>query len=392
MKIYGIVAEYNPFHNGHRFHIEKTRSLGATHIVSVMSGNYVQRGDVAIADKFSRAKSAVENGADLVIELPTPYAMSSAETFAEGALSLLHGLGCVDGISFGCETPDKDALFAAAELSDEARNSEKLRELLKCGENYPTALTSIISEKSPSAGDILSFPNNLLAVEYIRCIIKKNYGFDVFCVGREGASHDGDEASGIFASASKVRKILRKCGDIRKFVPRGTFYPHLYSINELEKVILYRLRTMTSEELSELPDVSRDLACRVVNSVKTATDLDSLLEGIKTRRYPMARIRRVVLSALLGITSSDTDGEPPYARVLALNDRGAEILKKAKVNSTLPIGTSLAELSLASVRAKRFAELESTATDIYSLGCKDILPCSRDYTVKIEKTEINNEL
>jgi len=149
---------------------------------------------------------------------------------------------------------------------------------------------------------------------------------------------------------------------------------------------------MTSEELSELPDVSQDLACRIVNSVKTATDLDSLLEGIKTRRYPMARIRRVVLSALLGITSSDTDGEPPYARVLALNDRGAEILKKAKVNSTLPIGTSLAELSLASVRAKRFAELESTATDIYSLGCKDILPCSRDYTVKIEKTEMNNEL
>mgnify|MGYP003293957522 CR=1 FL=1 len=392
LKTYGIVAEYNPFHNGHKYHIDMIRQSGGTHIVAVMSGNFVQRGDVAVLDKFTRARLAVENGVDLVIELPTPYAVSTAETFARGAVSILSDMNCIDGISFGCENDDIALLRASAEASERIRNSDRLKEMLREGENYPSPMAEIVGEEyPPEVAEIFSSPNNLLALEYIRQANEKCGNSDILPIKRTSVGHDSDDISGDFASASKIREMLSNGEDTQKFVPYGTFWgsetAQLYSIKELEKVILYRMRTMTAGEISRLPDVSQGLEGRIVNAVKSATTLDELLSGIKTRRYPMARIRRIIISALLGVTSEDSAGNPPYARVLALNDRGAEVLKKAKKSSVIPVSTSLAELCNFGERAKRLALLESDATDIYSLACRKALPCKTDMTAKIEKTE-----
>lgn len=386
MKISGIVCEYNPFHNGHLHHIAETRKNGADRIICVMSGNFVQRGDTAVLDKFRRADLAVRCGADLVLELPVQYCLSSAEFFAKGAVYILDSLGIADELSFGSECGDIAGLSETAYAAESAADSEKMPELMKKGYTYPRALSEILADISPDSAGIVSEPNNVLAVEYIRAL--KYFGSDIkpFTVKRSAVMHDSGEISGNMASASYIRGHMNEA---ELFVPpvwADALKGGTANIRNLERAILYRVRTASADEISEINDAGQDLAQRIY-AAKNAASFGELLEAVKSKRFTMARIRRVLLSLLIGIKKSDMAEFPPYIRALALNEGGREILAAAKKKTALPWGTSLAKLSKKSAAAKRFAELESRAADIYALAFETPAAGGKEFTtgVKIRK-------
>ncbi len=385
MKISGIVCEYNPFHNGHRYHIDETRKNGATHIIAVMSGNFVQRGDTAILDKFTRAELAVRSGADLVIELPTAYCLSSAEKFAWGAAYLLHNLGVTDELSFGSECGSIEKLIHAMNKADSLAHSDEVRILMEKGFTYPRALCETLKKTDAEAAEIISEPNNLLGVEYIRALKSLNSDIQPYTVKRSGAAHDSMEDGNGHVSASYIRSRILSGESADGVMPEiwenALRAGGIASLKRLERVILYRIRTASIEEISKISD-SNGLAERICRS--EATTIEELLDSVKSKRYTMARIKRVILSLLIGITRTDTETAPPYARALAFNERGREILAEAKKKKKIPAGTSLAKLCRLSCDANRFAELEAAATDIYGLASEKICPAGRDYRVKIE--------
>lgn len=222
MKIAGIVAEYNPFHNGHKYQIQATRQAGAEGIVAVMSGDCVQRGSAAVFSKYDRAQAAIRNGADLVIELPCPFSCSNSEVFARSAVRLLAGLGedVVTTLSFGCESGDRNALEQAAEISAMLENSQQVRELLSQGKSYPQAMyEASIGLYGRTAEEIFSTPNNVLAVEYIKAAKRIAPWLVPYAVKREAVAHDSQAESGDFASASHIRELIKEGGEWQKFVP-----------------------------------------------------------------------------------------------------------------------------------------------------------------------------
>ncbi|MBP3309719.1 MAG: nucleotidyltransferase [Ruminococcus sp.] len=395
MKISGIICEYNPFHNGHLYHIRETRKNGATHIVAVMSGNFVQRGDTAIMDKLDRARLAVRSGADLVIELPVQYCLSSAEYFASGAVWLLNSLGAVDELSFGSECGDVQKLqkaLEAVELTAVSR-SDDIRKIMEKGYTYPRALTSVLNGINAEAADIISEPNNLLAIEYMRALKKFSSGMKPYTIKRINAAHDGLAAGNGYASASYIREKLaaeRRASAISEYttsiwteaVGNAIRKGETASLSRLERVLLYKLRSTTVEEIAAISDVGQGLEHRIYGA-RMAGSLDELLFTVKTKRYTMARIRRIMLSLLIGITKDDMKQLPPYGRILAFNERGKEILAKAKNHTRIPYASSIARLSQISETAERFAELEIRASDVYGLALETVTSAQKDYRAKI---------
>lgn len=381
MKISGIICEYNPFHNGHAYQIEQTKKNGATHIVAVMSGNFVQRGDIAVIDKFTRARLAVRSGIDLVIELPVAYCLSPAENFAKGAVYLLESLGCIDEISFGSECGDIDKLVSAMNKADEILQLESVRMLMKNGYTYPSAVSRILKETDTGTADVISQPNNILALEYLRALKYLKSDIKPFTVKRTGVSHDSKETSQEFASASYIRENISSA---KNFVPEiwaDALESGVAILKNLEKVILYRIRTVSDEDLFNTNDMTGGLFDRIYGN--QANSLNELFESVKTKCYTMARIKRVILSLLTGIRKTDIAELPPYARVIAFNKRGRDILSVTKKTKKIPVGMSLAKLGRLNCAAQRFAELESMATDIYGLALDKMPPAGEDYRAKI---------
>lgn len=395
MKISGIICEYNPFHNGHLYHIRETRKNGATHIAAVMSGNFVQRGDTAYMDKLERARLAVRSGADLVIELPVQYSLSSAEKFAEGAVYLLDSLGVVDEISFGSECGSVEKLFEAMETIEltASLHEKDIRQIMEKGYTYPRALSSVINGKSPEIAGIITSPNNMLAIEYLRALKKFDSSVKPFTIRRAYASHDGITHENGFASASFMREQLAEFNDasaiseyttplwadaIANAIRNGT----TASMQRLERIMLYKLRSTTAEEIEGISDVGQGLENRIYGA-RMAGSLEELLFTVKTKRYTMSRIRRIMLCLLLGITKDDMKQLPAYGRILAFNERGKEILAKAKNSTKIPFSTSIAKLSQLNETAERFAELEIRASDVYGLAMETITSAQKDYRAKI---------
>lgn len=395
MKVSGLICEYNPFHNGHLYHINETRRNGATHIVTVMSGSFVQRGDVAVMDKLRRARLAVRSGADLVIELPVQFSLSSAENFGAAAVWLLNCLGAVDELSFGSECGDVGKLSSALELVDEVAAAKKaeINEIMERGYTYPRALSSVLSGEDPRAAAIISEPNNTLAIEYLRALKSFRSPIKPFTVKRVGASHDSTGAENGYASASFIRESILSGGDISQL---PELMPELWAqetakaagdgsiarLERLERVILYKLRMSSPEEIAQTSDIGQGLENRIY-AARMAGSLDELLCMVKTKRYTMARIRRILLSLLIGITRGDMTHMPPYGRILAFNERGREILAAAKGKAVIQYGSSLAKLSQKNKVTRRFAELEGKASDIYGLALSTVTSAADDYRAKI---------
>ena len=392
MKISGIICEYNPFHNGHLYHIEQTRKNGATHIVALMSGNFVQRGDVAVLNKFERAKTAVRCGADLVIELPVAYCLSSAETYAKGAMYILKGLGCVDELSFGSECGDLSLLTAAVKASYACAKLPELEDLMKLGNSYPKALQILIRQNcGDEIGKLFSYPNNTLAIEYLKAMVAVKLKIQPFTVKRN-EMHDALTTSGSIASASLIRQMMESnSDDFDELVPEDSSDAISASagagmvarFEHLERVLLYKLRTANAEEIAALPEVGQGLENRILLA-RNETSLESMLLAIKSKRYPMSRIRRILLDLLIGIKPEDTQNPPPYGRILAISERGRDILTAAKQAGTkLPYGTSLAKLAELGDAHRACAELEARATSIYGLAQRRIAPADADYKAMI---------
>lgn len=389
IKTAAIIAEYNPFHSGHKLHIDETRRLfGASHIAAVMSGNFVQRGDCACASKWVRAEMALRSGVDLVIELPTPWAAAGAEKFAQGGVALANALGCVDMLSFGSESADINAIKSAAALLTEERFGVLLREKMNSGITFAAAREQAAEELMPSVAEILSNPNDTLGVEYCKALLATGSKIEPVCIKREGASHDSDEQAE-YVSASYIRKRLVS-GEIPKNIPeeaRGMLKKAVDSgcapaqLERLDRAVLYRLRSMSAEEIALLPDISEGLENRIYKCSRTARSFEELCDEVKVKRYTHARIRRIILSALLGITAQDAAGTPPYIRILGMNEHGREILRKA--NPTLPIITRYADVSSLDERGRRIFELECRAGNIFALAAPNPQPCGSDMTAKM---------
>ncbi len=371
--ICGVAAEYNPLHNGHVYHLNELRKNGADAIVAVMSGNFVQRGEPAICDKWIRARAAVECGVDLVIELPSAWAVASAQRFAEAAVGIMARLG-VDTVGFGCECGDGERLKkAAAYLSSDDFNN-KMRSFISEGVNYPTA----VAKAAKLYSDLLSGANNSLAIEYIKAAEKLIPGCRYIAVKRIGAAHDGQDAEGGFASASKIREWLINGVEYQPYIPREMAAGLDMAISEglapaallrLERGVIAKLRMMSPEETSIVPDVSEGLENRILAAAKSVSDLTALYEAVKSKRFTHARIRRIVLNAYLGITAQMQNSPVPYIRPLAFNQKGGGIVKNA-ARRGLPIYTKSAKFAADPRCAGAFAH-EAKASSIYALCLPD---------------------
>lgn len=391
MSIYSVVAEYNPFHNGHKYHIDKIRkNCDCDGVVAVMSGNFVQRGDAAIMSKYKRANAALKNGVDLVIELPVPYAVSSAERFSYSAVSILNSLGIVDKLSFGSECGEVDKLSAAAQAVMSSRVDAEITEQLKSGMSYPAARMNLVEKHfGKETALILEKPNNILGVEYIKAIKKLNSNIIPTTVLRCGAEHDSKTDTDNFASASLLRQKLLKNESIKSFVPENAFpiYQNEIenefapaNINFLETAILASLRLKSAEDFASLPDVSEGIENRILSALKTSSALTELFDKAKTKRYTHSRIRRIVFYSFLGITRELQNTQPPYIRVLGFNENGKRLLRMAKENSSLPIVGSTSDIKKLNAAAQSMFEFECKATDVFNLALPKIRQCGTDMT------------
>ena len=381
MNAVGIVAEYNPFHLGHAWHIAQTRSLLGDDqpVVCVMSGHWVQGADCAIADKWARARLALEGGADLVLELPTPWAMASAEPFARGAVSILAATGVVDGLSFGSECGSAQELKEAAQALDVPDYPARLRASLDQGLSFPAA-------RQEAAGcTCLSTPNNNLGVEYLRALAHLNASMEVFTVPRRGAEHNSPQAVEGFASATQVRRLLRtgNRAEATTLVRPGALEKlgEVSSLTYVERAILARLRTMDSSDWAALPDsgAAEGLPERLVRAARQALSLDGFYSLAKTKRYTHARLRRLALSAFLGM-DGDRPALPPYVRVLGSNRRGQALLKQMKDTCSLPVLTKPAQARDLTGPARQVFEAEARYTDLYGLCFPTPRPCGLEWT------------
>ena len=397
MRLAGIVAEYNPFHGGHAYHIALTRE-SATHTVAVMSGHFVQRGDIACMSKWARTEAALRCGCDLVLELPLPYCVAGAQTFARGAVFILHALGCVDILSFGCETDDLKLLQAVSRAAYRPELIQRMHPYLAQGRTFAAARELAIREMNGEAViAVLRAPNNILSIEYLHALDELGSPIAPLPVPRAGAAHDETGSpSGVFASASQLREMLRagRLEEIRPYMPSTAFNILAWEtaagrapcgIARMERALLALLRRASPEELAVLPDLSEGLEHRLFRAIRESGSLDELYARVKTKRYTLARIRRLVLSAALGIGRRDSEGTPPYIRVLGMNAAGEEILRTAKHTAALPLLTRAPKPGELSGRAARLWELENRATDLFALAQPSPAPCGMEYTTGMVK-------
>ena len=349
--ITGIICEFNPFHSGHKYLIDTLRQ-NSDGIVCVMSGNLVQRGEFAVYDKFTRAKTALENGADLIIELPCAYSVLSAGGFAKYAVQILEASGVIDEIAFGAECDNINKLKETADKIQECNSL--IKEKLAAGLSYPAARKAAVNS------DILDTPNNILAVEYIR-----QTKLPCRAVKRIGKGHDTDDAE---YSASAIRN--------------GLSLENICSLKNCERAVLAKLRTMRCEDFLKFDDVSEGLENRIVDAVRTSVSLEEIYDKIKTKRYTHSRIRRIILRAYLDITK-DFTSNVPYIRILGFNRKGQDIAALMKKHANLPIICRYADVKELSEKGRRLFDLECKCTDLYNLGYKKPLPCGTEQRSKM---------
>lgn len=357
MNILGIISEYNPFHNGHKYHIEKSKELtGADAVVAVMSGSFVQRGEPAFADKWLRAQTAVMSGADLVIENPFVYACNSAQVFAEGAVNILDGLGCVDFISFGSEAGDIDRLLPFASETDEFK--DRLHQALEQGMPYAKAVSFAYNDSE----GIMTGPNNILGIEYIKALDKINSHISPVTIKRSDRGYHSDETAGVFASASKIRSMAAKGEDFSEFVP----YAYKGYIGGLDYFsIMSHIISLSAEEIDKLPSAGEGLGNRIKSQMRKSGSINSLIDNIRGSRYTKSRISRILCQMITGCSSMPANKY--YARILGFNSRGAELLKYIKKSecASIPVITNINREDTADIES--VLKYDIASSDIYNL-------------------------
>ena len=401
--VVGIIGEYNPFHNGHKYHLEKSKQEArADYVINVISGNFVQRGNVSLLDKWSKADMALTNGADLVIELPTIYSISSAENFAYGAVKILNSLNIVDYISFGSESCDLEILEKCADIlyKQPSEFVSLLKHELSSGVSFPkareNALLMYLNDIRKYA-NVLSSPNNILAIEYMKALKKLRSKIKPISIKRINVGYNDLEIKNNFASATAIREkiISNKPAGLSKLMPPNS-YRILYNsiqkghyvkdITAFEKEIIYTLRKMSLNEIANLPDVSEGLEHNIKNAANSCNTISEFMNIIKTKRYTNTRIQRILLYALLGITKKDMQDSfkaQPYIRVLGFNDKGKALLSAiSRANPNLNIITSVKKYmdSNPNKTLLNMLNTDINATNIYTLGYEKDSWSNLDFT------------
>lgn len=381
-----MIIEYNPLHCGHLYLVEETRRvLGAdTAVIGVMSGDFVQRGDFAIARRQARAKAAAESGVDLVLELPLPWAVGSAERFADGGVGILEATGVVDYLAFGSECGDAVVLQRLAAVLCAEAFPQVLKEELASGVSFAAARQRAM-ERLTSAGDaaVLENPNNILGVEYCKSLLRRSSGIQPMTVKRKGTSYHGTQLEEQLPSATMLRELLRKgeresALDLMAPAMKAAFEEEERAgrapvLSETcERAILARLRSMTEEEFAALDEGKEGLYHRLYEASQTAASLEEILNAAKTKRYAYARLRRMVLWAWLGMTPADCPEEIPYIRVLAANERGRELLGRMRKTASVPVVTKPQHVRKLGTEAQTLFSMEAKAADLYALAYPDL--------------------
>lgn len=373
-----VISEFNPFHNGHAYLIDAAKKLADAPVIAVMSGSFTQRGEVALTDKYSRARTALENGVDLVIELPCAYAVSNAQRFAYCGVHIAKSFDCVKHLAFGCECGSIEALSSALSAAQDPRVNEIIASKMNEGDYYPRALQLAVKEVSgDKIADVFSSPNNILAIEYLKNLSDTN--ITPLAIKRKFVSHDSVNACGEFASASFVRNALRGGESAEKYLPSAPSkitYPE-----NLERVTLYKLRTMSADDFRLLPDVKEGLENRIVYAVKNYNSVDEIISFVKTKRYTHARLRRIITCALLGITEKLQTTPIEYARVLGFTNVGASLLKSCR----LEVISSVSKADKSNKNISDLLSADISATDIASLAYDEVGRCGSDFKNQIVK-------
>lgn len=389
MKVAGLITEYNPFHNGHLYHIQKAKeATGADALLVVMSGNYVQRGAPAMLPKRIRTEMALKAGASAVLELPVCFSLGSAEYFAAGAVSLLDKLNCIDSICFGSECEDSKVLESIADILAEEpdRYRVRLQEALKEGRSFPLARQTAIKEylKGGIPNTVLKYPNNILGVEYIKALRLMKSSIKACPVKRVGSGYHDENLNKDYSSASAIRRLI-SCNEnsdilpcLKEQVPSfcipllkdtyGRRYP-VHS-NDFSLLLKQRLLSESSDSLTRYMDVTENLANRMINHLDDFITFDRFCEKIKTKDMTYSRISRCLFHILLGITEKDMhlykrNGFCQYARILGFRKDGASLISILKKQSAVPLVTKLTRTELLSNAGRKMLSLDISSSNLY---------------------------
>lgn len=405
--VLGIIAEYNPFHNGHLYHILKSKELTKDdYVIVLIGGNFTQRGEGSIVDKWTKAEMAIAGGADLVIELPSLYSVSSAENFADGAVKILNSLKVVDHLSFGAECQELNKLNIIANVLYEEPKDFKafLNDELSKGISFPKARENAILSylQDFSYKNILSEPNNILGIEYLKALKKQDSFIQPVTIKRQEAEHNNNmfSSSSRFASGSAIRSacISPNIDQLQKYMPEDSFYlledclkkgNYVKDLSAFDKEILYTLRRMTIADIANLPDVSEGLEYAIKDAANSCNSVVELLTLIDTKRYTKTRLQRILLYAILGITKDDmqlSKKVTPYIRILGFNENGKKIISEAsRRNPKLNLITSPKKFmdGSSNKNLKHLLQKDIWASNVYTLGFEYESKSNLDYTHKL---------
>ena len=378
MKTAAVICEYNPFHNGHKFQLDEIKKE-CDCTICIMSGSIVQRGDIALYDKWTRTKAALLNGADLVIELPVCFVLNSAEKFAYGGVFLAENTGIVDTLYFGSESGDINRMITAAELlmNEPEEISAEMKNLISSGMTYARAREISFSKLIPSS--LLSEPNNILGLEYIKALKQINSTIEPKTIKRMGSHYHEAEPTSNTASATAIRKIIKNNINYSVYVPASanSLYENcpIADINKLNNLLIYLIRTKTPENISEINEVCEGLENRIITSINYANTFNDICGYVKSKRYTLSKIRRIMLSLILNIDKSFSLTDPQYIRVLGMNSTGINLLSKIKKHTSLPIITKAADFK------GKFTQLEKDilSTDLHSMCLDKPHPIGQDF-------------
>ena len=358
--ITGIICEYNPLHNGHKKQLERIKKDDPEGItVCLMSGNYVQRGHPAIFPRAIRAQAAVQNGADLVLELPVTYTLSSAEGFAAGGVSILSGI--CDRLCFGAETPDSSALWEIAHALCSSEFPALLRPELEKGLSFPAARQQALKAMGADSS-LLECPNNILAVEYCKAIISQKSQLKPMVIERSGDYHD-IAADPENPSATALRRLIESGSAWDGYTPADFRDAPVHTIQAGQRAILARLRTMRDAEFEALPYGSEGLWRKLMHASRQQATLEQILTAVKSKRYTRSRLDRMVMCAFLGITADDLQATPPYVRILAFNEEGRQLLRSCKKHTEF--------VNIGHTVDSAYQILENRCDDLYGLFCRE---------------------
>jgi len=377
----GIIAEYNPFHNGHKYLFSKARSETKADFLAVtMSGAFVQRGEPAVLSKRARVEQALAAGADLVLELPIDCAMASAQTFARGGVQIFEASGVVDNLYFGSEAGDINVLYKIADALLNPDFDIALRIELESGKSYPAARQMVLENMIGECANALAEPNNLLGVEYLIALRYWKSAIKPYTIARKGAEHDSDDAYGDFASAFACRNLLKSSDSVKDYVPEEAFEILVREIgcgrapvfvSDMERAMIARLRNLKTEDYKAIRDVSEGLEYLLCKAVAENSTIDAITMGVKSKRYTYSRIRRILMHAYLGLgIPSAAESMPEYIRILGMRRNAAPLVKELRKRAVLPVIQHVAATEDVPEALKR----EIIATDIW--GAFTPTPCA----------------